>query len=94
MFILIATLLAMFDIAPPVEGDLKPHFGLGLVRCVHRFPDSDAASSPLRGPEADTDTRTLQLPRAVQVQDYTTFSLESCPDSVEGRSDGGIDERC
>nr|VWP02507.1 Arg-6 protein [Ganoderma boninense] len=31
VFILIATLLAMFDIAPPDDGDLKPEFGLGLV---------------------------------------------------------------
>ena len=34
VFILIATLLAMFDIAPPDDGNLKPDFGLGLVRCV------------------------------------------------------------
>ena len=36
MFILIATLLAMFDIAPPDDGVLEPNFGLGLVRCVRR----------------------------------------------------------
>ncbi|KAM5543795.1 hypothetical protein V8D89_002412 [Ganoderma adspersum] len=31
VFILIATLLAMFDIAPPDDGNFKPDFGLGLV---------------------------------------------------------------
>ena len=37
MFILITTLLATFDIAPPDGMDVKVEFGKGLVRCVPPF---------------------------------------------------------
>ena len=41
MFILIATLLAMFDIAPPDGAHVKVEFGKGLVRCVPLFFQED-----------------------------------------------------
>ena len=72
MFIFISTLLAVFDISVPDEGNLTPEFTQGLIRCAHTV-------LRLR---TSADTCLLKLPASLQLQDHAAISVEGYPSVV------------